>query len=173
MQLVDVELGEVVRQSIERVEPAANRKSIAIDTDGEETLVVEGDAMRLGQVVDNLLSNAVKFTPEGGQRDRPARSARTASCTLEVEDSGPGIPQDERGRLFERFFRSRDAVSRSIPGTGLGLVVSRRIAEAHGGAPRARRATTARARPSGCSSPSRRTPAPAEPRLKSRGPKRR
>ena len=134
VQLVDVELGEVVRQSIERVEPAANRKSIEIDTDGEETLVVEGDAMRLGQVVDNLLSNAVKFTPEGGQRDRQARSGRTASCLLEVEDSGPGIPPDERGRLFERFFRSRDAVSRSIPGTGLGLVVSRRIAEAHGGA---------------------------------------
>ncbi|HET9937604.1 MAG TPA: ATP-binding protein, partial [Gaiella sp.] len=44
-----------------------------------------------------------------------------------------GIPEDERGRVFERFFRSRDAVARSIPGTGLGLVVSRRIAEAHGG----------------------------------------
>ena len=50
-----------------------------------------------------------------------------------MEDSGPGIPADERGRLFERFFRSRDAIARAIPGTGLGLAVSRRIAEAHGG----------------------------------------
>ena len=133
VQLVDVELGEVVRQSIERVEPAANRKSIAIDTDGEETLVVEGDPMRLGQVVDNLLSNAVKFTPEGGSVTVRLERAN-GSCSVEVEDSGPGIPQDERGRLFERFFRTRDAVSRSIPGTGLGLVVARRIAEAHGGA---------------------------------------
>ena len=132
VQLVDVELGDVVRQSIERVEPAANRKSIAIDTDGDETLVVEGDAMRLGQVVDNLLSNAVKFTPEGGNVTVRLRRANGA-CMLDVEDSGPGIPSDERGRLFERFFRSRDAVSRSIPGTGLGLVVSRQIAEAHGG----------------------------------------
>ena len=88
--------------------------------------------MRVGQVLDNLLSNAVKFTPEGGSVSvRVARLRET--CTVEVEDSGPGIPVDERDRLFERFFRSRDAIARSIPGTGLGLVVSRRIAEAHGG----------------------------------------
>jgi signal transduction histidine kinase len=89
--------------------------------------------MRVGQVLDNLLSNAVKFTPDGGTvQIRVTRLPQ--ACAVEVEDSGPGIPADERGRLFERFFRSRDAVARSIPGTGLGLVVSRRIAEAHGGA---------------------------------------
>jgi signal transduction histidine kinase len=55
------------------------------------------------------------------------------ACAVDVHDTGPGIPEDERGRLFERFFRSRAAVARAIPGTGLGLAVSRRIAEAHGG----------------------------------------
>jgi signal transduction histidine kinase len=88
--------------------------------------------MRLGQVLDNLLSNAVKFTPDDGAVTVRLDHA-DGVCTVEVEDTGPGIPVDERGRVFERFFRSRDAVAREIPGTGLGLVVSRRIAEAHGG----------------------------------------
>lgn len=129
----DLEIGDVVRQSVERVEPAANRKSIAIRVDDDGPLVVRADAMRIGQVMDNLLSNAVKFAPEHGTVDVRI-GLSDAVCSIEVEDSGPGIPLDERGRLFERFFRSRDAVARSIPGTGLGLVISRRIAEAHGGA---------------------------------------
>jgi len=129
----DVAVGDVVAQSVERVEPAANRKAISITLRGDDGLVVHADAMRVGQVLDNLLSNAVKFTPDGGSVEiRVSRLAH--ACAIEVEDTGPGIPEHERGRLFERFFRSRDAVARSIPGTGLGLVVSRRIAEAHGGA---------------------------------------
>jgi signal transduction histidine kinase len=132
LEWASVELEEIVRHSIERVEPAASRKSIGIGFESDGTHVVPGDAMRLGQVLDNLLSNAVKFTPDhGAVTVRLERS--NGVCTVEVEDTGLGIPEDERGRVFERFFRSRDAVARSIPGTGLGLVVSRRIAEAHGG----------------------------------------
>lgn len=133
VQLADVELADVLRQSVECVEPAAGRKSIALEVEGDGALVVRADAMRFGQVLDNLLSNAVKFTPEHGVvRVRARRDG--GYCAIEVEDSGPGVPADERARVFERFFRSRDAVARAIPGTGLGLVVSRRIAEAHGGA---------------------------------------
>ena len=132
VNLGDADLDEVLGHSLERVEPAATRKSIAIDLEGEEGLVLHADVMRIGQVLDNLLSNAVKFTPEGGSiAVRVGRGGD--ACAIEVEDSGPGIPADERGRLFERFFRSRDAIARAIPGTGLGLAVSRRIAEAHGG----------------------------------------
>jgi PAS domain S-box-containing protein len=128
----DVEVTELLGQSVERVEPQASRKSIAIDVVGGDGLFVRADPVRAGQVVDNLLSNAVKFTPDGGNVElRVGREG--GSCVLEVEDSGPGIPADERDRVFERFFRSRDAIARSIPGTGLGLVVARRIAEAHGG----------------------------------------
>ena len=133
IRLEDVPLDDIVSQSVERVEPGARRKSISISVGGDEGLTVRADAVRLGQIIDNLLSNAVKFTPDGGTV--VVRVAGHApSCTIEVEDSGPGIPPDESGRVFERFFRSRDAIARSIPGTGLGLVVSRRIAEAQGGA---------------------------------------
>ncbi len=133
VQLEDVAVDDIVRQSIERVEPDARRKSISISVSGDGALAVRADAVRLGQVVDNLLSNAVKFTPDGGVV-AVRIAGHSPSCSIEVEDSGPGIPLDESDRVFERFFRSRDAIARSIPGTGLGLVVSRRIAEAQGGA---------------------------------------
>jgi signal transduction histidine kinase len=132
VNLADADLDEVLRDSLERIEPAAARKSIAVHLDGDEGLVLHADVMRVGQVLDNLLSNAVKFTPGSGSIAVRVTREREI-CAIEVEDSGPGIPEDERGRLFERFFRSRDAIAREIPGTGLGLVVSRRIAEAHGG----------------------------------------
>ena len=84
------------------------------------------------QLVGNLLSNAMKFTPAGG-----AVKVRTfvhgRHAVLEVADTGIGIPEGEQGRLFERFFRSSTATEQAIPGTGLGLVISRAIAEAHGG----------------------------------------
>jgi signal transduction histidine kinase len=134
LHVVDVELGELLRQSIERVGPAAAGKPVAIETIGQDDVVVRADAMRLGQVLDNLLSNAVKFTPAGGSVEVRLWTTTSGFSAIEVEDSGYGIAADERGRVFERFFRSRDAIARSIPGTGLGLVVSRRIAEALGGA---------------------------------------
>jgi signal transduction histidine kinase len=93
---------------------------------------VPGDAARLAQLLDNLLSNAIKFTPAHGRVSvRVSRS--NGSVVLEVEDTGPGIPLDERGRLFERFFRARSATESAAPGTGLGLSIAKAIAEAHGG----------------------------------------
>ena len=91
-----------------------------------------GDRERLSQLVGNLISNALKFTPEGG-----TVTARTFvdgdSAVIEVTDTGIGIPEAEQSRLFQRFFRSSTATEQAIPGTGLGLVISRAIAEAHGG----------------------------------------
>jgi PAS domain S-box-containing protein len=132
VSLRETDLDEILGDSLERIEPSATRKSIAVERVGEEGLVLHADGMRVGQVLDNLLSNAVKFTPEHGSITvRVGHEGDT--CAIEVEDSGPGIPADERARLFEQFFRTRDAIAREIRGTGLGLVVSRRIAEAHGG----------------------------------------
>ena len=133
MEVTDVEVDDVIRHSLERVRSTAGRKFVNVSVTGDTGVVVRGDAMRLGQILDNLLSNAVKFSPDGGAVS-VAVWRGTLACAIEVSDSGPGIPDDERDRLFERFFRSRHAVARSIPGTGLGLVIARRIAEAHGGA---------------------------------------
>ena len=93
---------------------------------------VWADRERLAQLVSNLVSNAIKFTPAGGRVT--ARSfVEDGSAVIEVEDTGIGIPEAEQERLFQRFFRSSTATEQAIPGTGLGLVISKAIAEAHGG----------------------------------------
>jgi signal transduction histidine kinase len=93
---------------------------------------VFGESGRLGQLLDNLVSNAVKFTPDGGSVSVSVK-AENGAVVLEVADCGIGIPESERARLFERFFRASTAVSRQIPGTGLGLHIAQAIVDAHGG----------------------------------------
>jgi two-component system, OmpR family, sensor histidine kinase BaeS len=91
---------------------------------------VWADPSRLRQVVANLLANAAKFTPSGGTVslvvDSDLRRAR-----LEVADTGPGVPEDEQGRVFERFFRG--SMGRRAGGSGIGLAVVKDLVEAHGG----------------------------------------
>ncbi len=84
------------------------------------------------RVVVNLVSNAVKFTPDGG-RVEVRLSSSGDSATIEVRDSGIGIPEEERGQIFSRFFRSSVAQKQAIPGSGLGLSIARAVVEKHGG----------------------------------------
>jgi signal transduction histidine kinase len=90
------------------------------------------DRDRMSQVLTNLLTNAVKFWPEGGTIEVSAET-EPAAIRIDVVDRGPGVPRDEAERIFEPFYRVQDASTRSVPGTGLGLAVSRGIVEAHGG----------------------------------------
>jgi signal transduction histidine kinase len=83
-------------------------------------------------LLDNLVSNAIKFTPAGGSVV-VRLSQRDGLVCVEVSDTGIGIPEEERERLFQRFFRSQTALERQIQGTGLGLYISKAIVESHGG----------------------------------------
>lgn len=93
--------------------------------------IIKADPERVGQVVGNLLSNAFKFCPREGTIWLRARSH--GGVLLEVEDTGPGIPLEEQGQLFNRYSRTQSAISRGIVGTGLGLYISKAIVEAHQG----------------------------------------
>jgi signal transduction histidine kinase len=93
---------------------------------------VRFDRGRVLQVLDNLVSNAVKFTPKGGTV-HVSLAGEADRVVLEVTDSGIGIAEKDQRHLFERFFRAENAIERQVPGTGLGLYISRVIAEAHGG----------------------------------------
>ena len=100
------------------------------DPDVRQPIEVCGDADALRALVANLLDNAIKYTPAPGQVD--VELLRDASqVVLTVDDSGPGIAPAERGRVFDRFFRTSDA---QAAGSGLGLAIVKAIADRHGAA---------------------------------------
>ncbi len=127
-----VGLAEVASHSVEGVRLWADEKHVRLELDADPEPKALGDARRLGQVLDNLLSNAIKFTPEGGSVSVTVR-ANGASATIVVEDTGIGIPADEQGHVFSRFFRSKSAHELAVPGTGLGLAITRSLVDQHGG----------------------------------------
>lgn len=95
-----------------------------------------GDARLLTQVFTNLLTNAMNYTPSGGRitlRTHSKARSGQAWITAAFEDTGLGIASEERGRIFDRFFRGKASVSTGAPGTGLGLAICKEIAEIHGG----------------------------------------
>jgi signal transduction histidine kinase len=126
------DLAELATATVEAARPAAADHGIELLLDVEGRLPLEADAARLRQVLDNLVSNALKFTPEGGSVTLSAHNG-DGPLRVEVTDTGIGIPQEEMGQLFSRFYRASTAKRRAIPGTGVGLVIARAIVEAHGG----------------------------------------
>jgi signal transduction histidine kinase len=127
-----VDLAELAAEAIEDARAAATEKRVAINLETEGPLFLEADAARLRQVLDNLLSNAIKYTPTGGAVVL-STSDRDGRRRIEVSDNGIGVPHDELGQLFSRFYRASTATRRAIPGTGVGLVIVRAIVEGHGG----------------------------------------
>src|SRR6185312_835549 len=116
-----------------RVTAAGAGVEVLVDVP-EDGLVVSGDPERLGQACDNLVSNAVKFTPAGGKVTLSLRRDEIADgepmALLSVCDTGMGIPADEQGQLFTRFFRSSTATRGAVPGVGLGLSITKAITTA-------------------------------------------
>jgi len=128
-------LDRQVRQVILAAEPLWAAKGIAVEASLDPT-TIHGDAALLAHVWANLLDNAVKFTPEGG-RISVTLTAGTQVAQVRVSDSGPGIPDEARDRIFERFFKADASRDRRTPGSGLGLALARKIVELHGGSIRA------------------------------------
>ena len=92
----------------------------------------EIDPMRIEQILTNLISNAFRFTPPQW-KDQRSHWNTERFHHMSVTDSGPGIPEDELPRIFERFYRVDKARARDLGGSGLGLAISRQLARAHGG----------------------------------------
>ena len=120
-----VDLSRLVEREAERLAPLSERKGVMLRTDIEPAVVVSADEGLAAQLVANLLGNAVKFTPPGGQV-----SVSLSKSALRVGDTGPGIAPEDLPHIFERFYQADG--SRSQEGHGLGLAISRNIAEVHG-----------------------------------------
>jgi PAS domain S-box-containing protein len=132
VELRSADLAQIATDAVEEIRPEAERKKISLALALDPVPRVEADQMRIAQMLGNLISNAVKFTPDGGSVEvRLGREDDQA--VLAVADTGVGIPVADQDRVFERFFRTAVAKRQVIPGTGLGLTITKEIVEAHGG----------------------------------------
>jgi len=132
-----VDLVAVARDACELMAAEARQRSVVVRLVAEaESLPVLGDPQDLDAVVGNLVSNAIKYSERGGHVRvlvRRRTGPQDAQAELVVEDEGVGIAEDERGRVFEEFFRSADPRVRERAGTGLGLAIVERAVTRHGG----------------------------------------
>jgi len=133
-----IDMQELVKRSLSAAKAACVEKQLELSIDPDDTIsdmkaMTVGDMQSLSQMVDNLLDNAVKYTPSGG-RVSVRLTASDHQIQLQVSDTGIGIDNLARQRIFERFYRVDKARSRDLGGTGLGLSIVKNIAEQHGGA---------------------------------------
>jgi len=129
----DVDMAALIRGAADSLAELLREQGTALVLDLPDSVPpLRGDADRLTQVLLNLLGNAAKFVPRPGGRIVVRLRSDADGLTVQVQDNGPGVPADQRARIFEKFHQGGDAARRT-GGTGLGLPISRRIVEHHGG----------------------------------------
>jgi signal transduction histidine kinase len=127
-----VDLAGLVRFTASHFAGLAADTGVRFTVEAPAALAAEIDAGQIGRVLMNVLSNAFKFTPPAGRIGCELTSDGT-TATLVVSDSGPGIPAEARGQIFERFYRVESHHTRRVSGTGLGLAIARDFVVLHGG----------------------------------------
>ncbi|MBU1669486.1 MAG: PAS domain-containing sensor histidine kinase [Actinobacteria bacterium] len=126
-----MDLETMLGETLDTLRPMAVERGLRLDFEVSETPPVQGDRQLFARVLSNLVSNAVKYTVEGGITIRLGRDGDRAS--IEVEDTGVGIPEDELGLVLEKFFRASTAAGTGSTGSGLGLSITGEIVEKHDG----------------------------------------
>lgn len=125
-------LVELAQERMAELAPLADDRDVELDFSGAREAAIHGDRQGLSSLLDNLIENAIKYSPTGGTVRvgvQAAQGGETGRVVLTVEDDGPGIAPEHRGRVFDRFFRVPD---QSLPGSGLGLAIVRTVAQRHG-----------------------------------------
>jgi two-component system, OmpR family, sensor histidine kinase ChvG len=138
-------LGDLVEVSRQiRASKKAVRLTFEVDrrqATGKDAFTIQGHDLRIGQIVTNLIENARSFVPEAEGHIAVKLMRRKADCVIQVQDNGPGIQAENIDRIFERFYTDRPESEGFGQNSGLGLSISRQIAEAHGGSLRAENVT--------------------------------
>jgi len=131
LETSEFRLRPLIKQVLENQQLTLLSQRVRLDVKIEDvTLVADRGKLRL--ILDNLLSNAIKYSPKGGAIHMAARTSND-QLVLDVADSGPGIPVDEREHIFDAFYTGRAAKAGSVKGTGIGLSVVLEFVSAHGG----------------------------------------
>lgn len=133
LQLAPTDINEVVRETVEQYQPYIERKRVNLDFDLEADLPsCQADPRHVAQIVSNLVSNAVKFSPEESEV-RIRTRARSNLVRIEVQDTGPGILEEEMPMLFKEFARLSNSPTAGEHSSGVGLAIVKHLVELHGG----------------------------------------
>src|SRR5581483_4283965 len=127
-----VDMAELLEETVSSLRPQSEPKSLLMNTTASAHVYALVDRARMRQIIRNLLANAVKFTPEGGRID-VALEIIDRVLQIAVADTGLGIPAEEQEAIFDNFHQVSGPDSALREGTGLGLPITRRLVEAHGG----------------------------------------
>jgi PAS domain S-box-containing protein len=129
-----LKLDKIIGEVLNELSLMASGKSIelSLTTKGRETTSIKTDSLIVKEVITNLVSNALKYTPDGGKVMVILR-ARQADITVEVSDSGWGIPKHSQEQIFSKFFRAQNIIERETTGTGLGLYLVKGLLDTLGG----------------------------------------
>jgi PAS domain S-box-containing protein len=131
VERADVSIPKLAAKVVESFGPQTATHRFVLDF-AQDFPIISADEERLRQVFNNLVSNAIKYAPDGGEI-RIGGWSDGAQVTVYVADQGIGIPTEEQGKLFQRFYRVDSSLRRKTQGAGLGLYLCRSIVEAHGG----------------------------------------
>ncbi len=126
-----LDLGVLARRVVAEVQPTLEKHTVVYNGP-EVPSIIEGDELRLEQVLQNLIQNAIKYSPTGGQVTVDVTQRGTTAC-IAVTDQGLGIPQEALPQLFGRFYRAGNVDAQYIAGMGIGLFVVKEIVTLHGG----------------------------------------
>ncbi len=135
LEISHFDLSELARKVAHDVEVAVRSHQITVETPGRTT--IRADRRRIEEVITNLLDNAVKYSPPGSpvrvRITREGVGTQDESVLIAVSDEGPGVPKEDQGRIFERFYQAPRRLHKGRTGLGLGLYISRELARRHGG----------------------------------------
>ncbi len=133
LQIQTIDIGAAVAAAVETNEPSIAKKghTLAVQLP-DQVCLIQGDPIRIAQIIGNLVSNAAKYTPQGGQIELQVE--RADECVLvRVRDNGIGMQAEELAALFNLFAQSRESLTRSEGGLGIGLFLAKTLSELHGG----------------------------------------
>jgi putative ABC transport system substrate-binding protein len=129
-----VSLSGLVHEVVEALRPVAAEKAIVLEaTTPEPSILVWADRDKINQVLMNLIGNAIKFTPVRGKITISASRNGGESVQVSVSDTGPGVPAEEREKIFAKFYQVAEGNGENSKGTGLGLAIAKALVELHGG----------------------------------------
>lgn len=133
LKLTRFDLGEVIDQTMRKMQPLAEKKNITMKREGEKEVFIRADEQKLKQLVLIFVDNALKYTPDGGSVSVRLSTPSPTRVSFDVQDTGIGISPEDQQKVFDRFYRVDKARSREMGGNGLGLAIAQEIVRLHNG----------------------------------------